>query len=99
MVPSITPLPPICITAGKVIYEKNCKVSNSITITNISQLDTTVLVGLGYHSFSKRLQPGCSFVINLNDIDNFQYNGTATSIQYRIKAFKNYVDETFSVAN
>jgi hypothetical protein len=85
------------ITAGKVVYEKNCKVSNSLSITNISQLDTTVFVGLGSHSVSKRLQPGKSFSVDF-DIDYFEKNGNATSIHYRIKAFNNYVNETFSVA-
>ncbi|MGG1678221.1 hypothetical protein ACIFOT_21145 [Neobacillus sp. NRS-1170] len=84
------------ITPGKVVY-KNSKVSNSLTIANISHLETNVIVGLGNHSVGKRLQPGESFTFNF-EINHLQNDSNATSIQYRIKAFKNYVDETYSVA-
>jgi hypothetical protein len=87
----------LAIAAGEVVYEKNFKVSNSLTITNISHLVTTVFIGMGKHSASKSLQPGESFTFHF-EINNFKNSGNGTSIHYQIQAFKNYVNETFSVA-
>jgi hypothetical protein len=85
------------ITAGEVVCGKNSKVSNSVTITNISHLDTTVFIGMGKYSASKWLQPGESFTFHF-EINNIKSSGDGTSIHYQIQAFKNYVNETFSVA-
>lgn len=84
------------ISTGKIIYGDNYKVKFSINISNISNLDTYVFVGLGKHWVSKQLHSGESFSFDLNDIDDIPNN--AKIIQYQIKAFYNYVNETFAIA-
>ncbi|WML46664.1 hypothetical protein RCG23_13495 [Neobacillus sp. PS3-34] len=91
------------IEASDVDYRKNCTISNSITIKNISELETTVTVAVATNKgdkvlVSKHLNPGKSVTTNPDEITKLNNKCSLDHIEYKIKAFNYFVDETYTVA-
>ncbi|PLR77245.1 hypothetical protein CU633_11925 [Bacillus sp. V3-13] len=92
----------LLIKTGDVIYEKNCKLTSSISITNISAVKIPLTVELltkngGNHSSTIDLEPGATFTTNPQDADNLPNQCERAEIEYHILGFNGYIDEIVSI--
>lgn len=92
----------ITVNTGKIVYEKNCKIKSSISITNKSTIKIPITVELltkngGNHSSSTTLEPNATFSTNPNDVDNLPNRREIQNIQYRIIGFNGYIDEIYTL--
>jgi hypothetical protein len=94
----------LTIQASEVIYEENCSLSNGLSVKNISELDTTVRIFVvtneGEKLFKEQhLNPNETLLTSPEDLKTILANDCSTDhIEYRIRAFVNFVDEPFIVA-
>ncbi|WGG45436.1 hypothetical protein [Rossellomorea sp. DA94] len=91
------------IGSSEITYGDDCSIEHSLSVKNISDMSTTVTILLQTGSgeerlISQKLKPGASLHTAPNAISDQSGGCEATSVDYHIKGFVNYVDETFSVA-
>lgn len=93
----------LTIKGSEVIYGKNCSLAHTISIKNISDLDTTVRVSVVTNEGQKvlreqHLNPNETLWTNPKDLTAILANDCSTDhIEYRIHAFTNFVSEPFVV--
>jgi hypothetical protein len=91
------------IGSSKITYGNHCSIQHSLSVKNISDMSTDVTIFLQTGNgeelvISKKLKPGASLETAPDAISDRIGGCEATSVDYHIKGFVNYVDETFSVA-
>jgi hypothetical protein len=93
----------LLIQSSDIEYGSNCSIEHSLSVKNISDMNTNVSIFLQSGSgeeliTSQKLKPGESFKTEPNAISGLISGCEATSVDYHIKGFINYVDETYDVA-
>ncbi|KPL59300.1 cell envelope integrity protein TolA [Rossellomorea vietnamensis] len=91
------------IGSSEITYGDDCYIEHSLSVKNISDMSTNVTIfhqtGSGEEQMiSQKLKPGESLKTAPDAISDPSGGCEATSVDYHIKGFVNYVDETFSVA-
>ncbi|MCR8850544.1 hypothetical protein NQ095_19165 [Rossellomorea sp. SC111] len=91
------------IGSSEITYGDDCSIEHSLSVKNISDMSTKVTISFQSGSreeliASQKLKPGESFKTAPDAISDRSGGCEATSVDYHIKGFINYVDETFSVA-
>jgi hypothetical protein len=91
------------IQSSDVQYGSNCSIEHSLSVKNLSDMNTKITISLQSGSgeeqiTSQKLKPGESFQTAPDAITHLTGGCEATSLTYHIKGFVNYVDETHSVA-
>ena len=91
------------IESSEITYGDDCSIEHSLSVKNISDMSTNVTIFLQTGSgeeqmISQKLKPGASLKTAPDAISDLSGGCEATSVNYHIKGFVNYVDETFSVA-
>ncbi|MCC5803183.1 prolipoprotein diacylglyceryl transferase [Rossellomorea vietnamensis] len=91
------------IGSSEITYGDDCSIEHSLSVKNISDMSTNVTISLQTGSgeeqvISQKLKPGASLQTAPDAISDPSGGCEATSVDYHIKGFINYVDETFSVA-
>ncbi|QHE63357.1 hypothetical protein FHE72_21980 [Rossellomorea vietnamensis] len=91
------------IGSSDITYGDDCSIEHSLSVKNISDMSTKVIISLQSGSgeeliTSQKLKPGESFKTAPDAISNSIGECDVTSVDYHIKGFINYVDETYSVA-
>ncbi len=83
----------LSIIPGPISYEKNCKVRQDVTITNISDFNITVQI----ENFKRDLSPNETFTANLN-INNLPHQCETTTLNFHLTALNGYIDEFINVS-
>ncbi|RIW31831.1 hypothetical protein D3H55_14490 [Bacillus salacetis] len=90
------------IHTSEINYGKNCSVRNSISIKNISNMDTVVkiaLIGQGGEKLlvEKNLKPKETVKSDPEMAADHSPGCETEKIEYRVQAFKNFVNETYKL--
>ncbi len=91
------------IRSSEITYGKECSINHSLSIKNISDMSTNVSIFLKTASgeeriISQKLKPGATLETAPDATSDPIGGCEATSLDYHIKAFSNYVDESYNVA-
>ncbi|CAN7177495.1 hypothetical protein [Rossellomorea sp. LjRoot5] len=91
------------IGSSEITYGDDCSIEHSLSVKNISDMSTKVTISLQSGSgeeliTSQKLKPGASLETAPDAISDPSGGCEVTSVDYHIKGFINYVEETFSVA-
>ena len=90
------------IEPSNLLYGENCSLSHSLSVTNISSIDTVVtieVIGREKEDYldSAKLHPGESLSTNPTTINDFLSDCTIDHFEYHILAFGTYVDEIYTI--
>jgi hypothetical protein len=90
------------IHTSEIVYGENCSVSNSLSIKNISNMDTVVKIYLISQSgeksiVEKRLKPEETVESDPAKVTDRSADCEKEEIVYRVQAFNNFINETHKV--